>query len=444
MPGSMRPKHEESTVTRNSSTQAQPRLPHGWEWVTAPEITEFIRGVSYKKGDATEMPKEDHLPILRATNIQDDRLITDADLVFVPRRYVKPEQLLKAGDVVLCMSSGSKHLVGKAAPLAHDWNGSFGTFCGGLRFSARVNPGYGAYFFQSPSYREFIRAQSSGININNLRFADFEALCMPLPPLAEQERIVSRIEELFSDLDAGVAALEHVRAGLKRYKASVLKAAVEGRLLDGRVGRNAKGELPEGWRWAKVEDLNPPGRKCAYGVLQPGNDQEDGVLFVRVGDINDGTIDMRNLKRIDPQIAAQYPRTKLQGGEVLISLVGAIGRTAVVPQSLAGANTARAVGVIPVREEVHAPWVEVWFRNPEKIAEMTSKAHEVARKTLNLEDVRCAQVALPPLDEQRRIVEEVERRLSVVRQIEQAVEAGLARAARLRQAILKVAFQGRL
>jgi type I restriction enzyme, S subunit len=183
---------------------------------------------------------------------------------------------------------------------------------------------------------------------------------------------------------------------------------------------------------------------CAYGVLQPGPDVEGGVPLVRVGDIDDGIVEIAGIKRIDPKIAAQYPRTALRGGEVLITLVGAIGRTGVAPASLQGANTARAVGVIPLAAHMNPAWVEIWFRNPEKILEMTSKAHEVARKTLNLEDVRVAIVGIPPLPEQRAIVTEVERRLSVVSQLEKTVEANLMRAERLRQAILRRAFKGKL
>ena len=99
---------------------------------------------------------------------------------------------------------------------------------------------------------------------------------------------------------------------------------------------------------------------------------------------------------------------------------------------------------IPISVDVFAPWIEIWFRNPEKILEMTAKSHEVARKTLNLEDVRAAKVALPPLEEQRRIVAEVERRLEAARAVEAAAEAGLKRAARLRQAVLRTAFEGRV
>ena len=202
--------------------------------------------------------------------------------------------------------------------------------------------------------------------------------------------------------------------------------------------------LPEGWTWANAQQLNHSNRPCAYGVLQPGDDIPDGVPFVRVGDINNGKVALSDLKRISPAIANQYPRTKLHGGELAITLVGAIGRTAIIPESLAGGNTARAVGIIPLTKETNAHWIEIWFRNPAKTAEMDSKSHEVARKTLNLEDVRVASVALPPLAEQTRIVAEVERRLSVVEELEAVVSANLQRATRLRQSILQRAFTGKL
>lgn len=293
--------------------------------------------------------------------------------------------------------------------------------------------------------------------------------------LDEQRQIVAEIEKQFSRLDEAVASLKRTKAHLKRYK-----AAVEGKLTEDwrkqhpdvepaskllecivaerRAKWNGKGQykepveasvsnlpsLPHGWAWATVAQLTPADRPCAYGVLQPGEHIETGVPIVRVGDIDDGMVNQSELKRISPKIAARYPRTRLQGGEVVISLVGAIGRTAVIPNTLRGANTARAVGVIPLTSNINPRWVEVWFRSPSKIAEMTAKAHEVARKTLNLEDVRDAAVALPPPEEQQAIVNEVERRLSVLEELEAAVGANLSRGERLRQAILQLAFSGNL
>ena len=99
---------------------------------------------------------------------------------------------------------------------------------------------------------------------------------------------------------------------------------------------------------------------------------------------------------------------------------------------------------MPIVDLVYPYWVEIWFRNPSKVTEMTGKAHEVARKTLNLEDVRSATIGLPPADEQKRIVNEVNRFWSVIEEVETDINYSLKRAEGLRQSILKEAFAGRL
>ncbi|WP_234263637.1 restriction endonuclease subunit S [Hydrogenophaga sp. NFH-34] len=350
-----------------------------------------------------------------------------------------------------------------------------------LRPSERVDAKYLYHFVSSESFRkEAARHMTGAVGLRRVPTAFLADAELPLVDLDEQRRIVAEIDKQFSRLDEAVANLQRVKANLKRYKATVLKAAVEGRLVETeaslarREGRGyetgdqllqrildarmlqwqKKGayitptgpqpgdrkELPEGWAWATVEQLNPGNRPCAYGVLQPGDDLLEGIPFVRVGDINDGVVNSIEMKRIHPEIAGAYPRTKLSGGEVLLTLVGAIGRTAVVPANLAGGNVARAVGVLPINDLVDPHWVEVWFRNPAKILEMTEKSHEVARKTLNLEDVRLAAVAVPPKAEQARIFAEVDRRLSVIREVEAEVNANLLRAQALRQSVLQSAF----
>ncbi len=340
------------------------------------------------------------------------------------------------------------------------------------------------YQLLSDRVQRWLRNAARGSAQQGVYLKTLGTLPMLVAPLPEQRRIVAEIEKQFTRLEAGVAALRRVQANLKRYRAAVLKAACAGRLVatEAEIARteNRRFEtgdellarilterrqswqghgkykepiapappnlplLPDGWAWTTAQQLNLANRPCAYGVLQPGEDIPDGVPFVRVGDIYNGKVDLTNLKRISVQIAGQYPRTKLYGGELAITLVGAIGRTAIIPESLTGGNTARAVGIIPLTSQIDAHWVEIWFRNPTKSAEMDSKSHEVARKTLNLEDVRIASVALPPLTEQTRIVAEVERRLSVVEELETVVSANLQRASRLRQSILQKAFTGEL
>ncbi len=347
---------------------------------------------------------------------------------------------------------------------------------------------------------DFMRFASS-LNAGDRPRVDFDQLApfpFRVPPLPEQRRIVAEIEAQFSRLDAGVAALRRVAANLKRYKAAVLKAACDGSLTaDWRAAHPdaepaggllrrilaerrrrweqaelakmvAKGKppkddrwkaryeepespkiaglpaLPKTWTWATAAQLTPFDRPAAYGVLQPGENRDDGVEFVRVCDIMEGSVLRDQLKRIDPKIAAAYPRTRLQGGEVLVTIVGTIGRSAVAPADLAGANTARAVGVIPVTMPIDPRYVEICFRNPAKARELVGKSHEVARKTLNLEDVRATCIPLPPLDEQSVIVDTVEDAWSIIRAVESAVQSNWRRAGHLRQSMLRDAFAGKL
>ena len=202
-----------------------------WPDAALTDVASLVRGVSYPKTDARDEPSAGYVPVLRATNIQDSRLVLDADLVYVAERNVAGEQRLRPGDIVVATSSGSKHLVGKSGQLHSGWHGSFGAFCAAIRPRPNIDSRYLALFLQSPGYWRQITKKALGVNINNLRRSDLETLRLPLPPADVQRRIVAELEKQFSRLDEAVANLKRVKANLKRYKAAVLKAAVEGRLV---------------------------------------------------------------------------------------------------------------------------------------------------------------------------------------------------------------------
>ena len=128
-------------------------------------------------------------------------------LVYVPDHYVKQEQVLRLGDIVIAASSGSQSIVGKAAQLKQEWVGSFGAFCLGLRPEHGIEDGYIAWFLQSEEYRNRVSTLAAGVNINNLRREHIEETPISLPPLPEQHRIVAEIETQFTHLDVSVAAL---------------------------------------------------------------------------------------------------------------------------------------------------------------------------------------------------------------------------------------------
>ena len=94
-------------------------------------IADLIRGVSYKKDQALKVPALGYKPILRSNNI--NRVLSFNDLVFVPENLIREEQIIKRGDIIFAMSSGSKNLVGKSAQAKEDFNGSYGAFCALLR-----------------------------------------------------------------------------------------------------------------------------------------------------------------------------------------------------------------------------------------------------------------------------------------------------------------------
>src|SRR5215208_149466 len=137
-------------------------LPEGWTTAPVTDLCSLIRGVSYQKGEAAFEPRAGHIALLRANNINDG--LHFEDLQYVPNKRVGPEQMLRVGDVVLAMSSGSKSVVGKAASLLSPWCGTFGAFCGVLRPSPSIEPQYFNWFFRTRKYRDAISDASAGVN----------------------------------------------------------------------------------------------------------------------------------------------------------------------------------------------------------------------------------------------------------------------------------------
>jgi type I restriction enzyme S subunit len=213
-------------------------------WPTKPlgEVAKVIRGVSFDKSQVSDEPGENTIPILRAGNIQ-ETLLTDADLVHVPAELVSSEQLMRRGDLAICMSSGSPTIVGKTAHLTNDWRGSVGAFCAIVRFNASVHHRFGSYWFRSPTFLQWRDANVKGANIQNLRRAELEKLPFPVPPLAEQERIVKLLDE--------ADALRKLRAQADHRTAALLPALFHQMFGDPTTN-------PKGWPEVRLVDVTSP------------------------------------------------------------------------------------------------------------------------------------------------------------------------------------------
>lgn len=260
-----------------------------------------------------------------------------------------------------------------------------------------------------------------------------------LPEPQEQERIVGEIEKQFSRLDEAVANLKRVKANLKRYKASVLKAAVEGKFesID-----------PSGWtrtNLGAVLTTIEAGKSFKCEERFP-NIREIGV--VKVSAVTWGTYNEEESKTcLDPdRIETRY---FVKPGDFLFSR----------------ANTIQLVGACVIAQKVNRrimlsdkilrfhfsdmtvpQWVLYWLRSDigRKEIQRLSTGNQESMRNIGQERIRQIAFSLPGLEEQRAIVDEVERRLSVIEELESAVEANLTRADRLRQSTLRSAFSGQL
>ena len=484
-------------IELNRMNQEQ-ELPQGWVWTNVEATGQLIRGVTYSNTDVLSSQADEALPLLRANNIQGQLLFEE--LVYVRRAVVKDEQIIRKNDIVIAMSSGSKNLVGKSAQAKADFAGGFGAFCGVFRPKEAIDAQYLGQFFTSPEYRKVIADLSAGSNINNLKREHINDMAFPLPPLPEQRRIVAKLEELFSKLDAGVAAVRRTQALLKRYRQSVLHAAVTGELTRAwreahpaaptdtgaallqriRAERRAQWEaaqvakrggqlplgegwkskyvepeavdtaglpeLPEGWAWEKLELLTSLITKGASPTWQGFNYVTDEqVLFVTSENVRSSFLDVSRPKYLEWAFNNKQKASVLQEGDLLLNIVGAsIGRAAMYNLTQP-ANINQAVSLIRLTLVDLREYVMLFLNSNQAIQFYNAEKVDVARANLSLKDVANIPIALPQsFDELRVVLQEMQRRLSVIDDLEVSLTAELKRAERLRQSVLHRAFTGRL
>ena len=149
---------------------------------------------------------------------------------------------------------------------------------------------------------------------------------------------------------------------------------------------------------ARLEELTEADSPITYGVVKPGEPGE--VLFIRGGDIADGSVLDKQLRTITCKTSQQYKRTRLRGGELLICLVGQPGQVAVAPLSLKGANIARQVGLIRLRREINAEFISYFLQSPEGQARLGTHTGGSVQQVINLGDLRTIIVPTPPASEQ--------------------------------------------
>ena len=161
-------------------------------------------------------------------------------------------------------------------------------------------------------------------------------------------------------------------------------------------------ELPDDWSWMALGKITT--EPISYGIVQPGEDSPNGIPVVRVTDIRNGIINTQNPLRVTPSVEAKHARTRLIGGELLLSVVGTLGESAIVPSSLRGWNVNRAVSVLRFMDDLTTNWVQLVLRMPLLRFYMETWANTTVQKTFNLRDVAQLPIPWPPRSEQQSLV----------------------------------------
>jgi len=364
---------------------------------------------------------------------------------------------------------------------------------------ASLEPRFLAHFLRQNVVRDFLAGNASGVggSLMRVRAATFRDFPFPLAPLPEQQRIGDTLDELLSDLDAGVAALERVRSKLKLYRAAVLKAAVEGALTaewrkehpepasellkhilaerrrrweedqlrkfkeKGREppkgwkakykepvapGRTDLPPLPEGWCWTSLDALIVEGPQ--NGVYLPSTLYGRGVEILRIDDFQNGWIRPReDLKRVEANsdVIATYA---LHRRNLVINRVNSmthLGKCCLVADGFSGVLFESNMMRLKIAATANARYVEYYLRSETGRHRLTKDAKwAVNQASINQEDVKRTPVPLPPLHEQDAIAEAVEDQLSIIDHVESDLAAKRNSAQALRQSIMRAAIAGKL
>lgn len=444
-------------------------------------VSEVRYGTSAKTSDDSS-----GVPVLRMGNIQNGALDLTS-LKYLPEEHDEfPKLLLEQGDI-LFNRTNSAELVGKTAVYrGNPPRCSYASYLIALRLSEGI-PEWVSHYLNSPFGKEWVKSvvsqQVGQANVNGSKLKDLE---IPFPPVAEQRRIVARLEELLSRLDAGVAALRQAKAQLQRYRQSVLAAAVTGeltrewreqhpdtepadRLLElllkekqtqwtGKRKYQAPlgphvdvlPELPPTWTWATVAQQADPDERAItdgpFGTkLKSSHYTDSGPRVIRLQNIGDGVF-KDEYAHIPEEHFQTLRNHEVFAGDLVIRALGIPAHQAcILPPSVGPAIVKADCIRLKVFEPHIHPRFTLFALNSHPVRSRSERhIHGVGRPRLNGSEIKGIALPLPPIAEQHQIVAEVEARTTAIDHLEAELDRQITRSNRLRQSTLTAAFGGKL
>jgi len=388
-------------------------------------LVEQIRGVSYKPEDVRDYQDDSSITLLRANNIVDGA-IELSDVVCVDRKCVSESQILRRGDILICASSGSKNLVGKAAPFMIDGEYTFGAFCKVVRPRDATEFDYISMFFQSSAYRREISSVAIGVNINNIRNEHIDSLSVSWPDADARKVIVEQLQSLMIVIQSRQRQLRALDTLIKARFVEIFGDPVNN---------------PKGWSMPLIEDTvsleknaikaGPFGSalKKEYYVEKGYKIYGQEQVIAEDPNYGDYYIDEERYKLLE--------NCAVQAGDVLISLVGTYGKILIIPEQFeAGIINPRLMKLTFDKSRVNPYYFKYFFQSDSLKKALADNTHGGTMDILNLGIVRKLAIPLPPIELQNEFVSFV----SQVNKSKAVVQAALDKAQLLFDSLMQQYF----
>ena len=426
-------------------------LPDSWVWCRVGEVFVVVRGITFPSEAKNTVNGPGFVPCATTGSVQ-DTYNYNAD-VFVSEQFVKRnDQWLLPNDIIMS-TANSRELVGKTCIWTSNERKTFGGFLTVLRPGTGILPKYAYYALMSiKASGAFLKTATQTTNIANINTTVLQNTLFPLPPVNEQARIVSKIEELlplvaeYDEVEQKLSALntnspEMLRKSilqqavqgkltardssdepaselLKRIRTEKAKLIAEGSLkkekpLPPTEDEEIPFDIPDTWEWVKLDELvsirggkrMPKGR----GLITTPTKH----IYVRVTDMQNGTILSNDLHYVPDDVFPSISQYIIRKDDVYIVIVGStIGKTGLVPNMFDGMNlTENAVRLTPIL--INKEYLYYALSSNAVQMQLFDKTKQVGQPKLAIIRLRTASVPLPPLAEQQRIVERIEELLAM-------------------------------
>lgn len=273
----------------------------------------------------------------------------------------------------------------------------------------RIDSGFLGYSCHAEGFVSEVIARSVGVSYPAINASELVRLPLPLPSPLEQSAIVTFLDRETAKIDALVAEQEKLIALLQEKRQAVISHAVT-KGLDSKVpmkysGVEWLGEVPAHWEVSQLRYVVREGTSITYGIVQAGPEVEDGVPYIRTSDMSGVALPLTGYPKTSLQIDASYARSKVNAGDLVISIRASVGKCLPVPRELDGANLTQGTAKIAPGWKAPAAYM-LPFINSEPIqVYLDFKAKGATFKEITLETLRKTPFLLPPLEEQLEIGE---------------------------------------